>query len=151
MILNEGQHYEFTGRSICGRRQIRTIIDMNEKVFGIKLHAPSGTLSDGASIPAVADNLFGFDPLRVDYLYAAFWHDLIYANRLYSRWLADLIFLALQLRTGRHLGHPFYRRWYYSYVTFIAVRGGGPRYTVAAKARRCRNRSNPRNNHNPDT
>mgnify|MGYP003294186969 CR=1 FL=1 len=59
----------------------------------------AGFVFDGASIPALAQPLVGgpYDPRRLP---AAAVHDWLYASHRLPRWLADLVFLVILIRTG---------------------------------------------------
>lgn len=113
--------YLFTGQQENGRREIITLHDMSETIFGIKVTVPKGSFSDGASTPKFADDLFGFDPLKTLYLRPAVFHDYLYRNQMLSRWLCDLIFLKLILKAER----PLYKKLYFGIIMFTAVRLGG--------------------------
>jgi len=113
--------YLFTGQQENGRREIITLNEMSETIFGIKVTVPKGSFSDGASTPSFADDLFGFDPLKTLYLRAAVFHDYLYRNQMLDRWLCDLIFLKLILKTER----PLYKKLYFGIIMWTAVAFGG--------------------------
>ena len=116
MFLEHGKHYELTGQRIGPRGQIRLLQDLECGCFTV----PKGFLSDGASIPKFADNFFGLDPLRDEYLFAALVHDFAYSTQWGSRWECDLLFAKTVLSgTNRPL------RWLFAPIMLFSVRIGG--------------------------
>lgn len=112
MNLVLGLDYVFTGRKIRNRNEILVI-----RPIGC---IPAGFLSDGASIPRFADDWFGLDPLRREYLYAALHHDYNYAEKRYNRLKCDILFLKNIIFGSKRL-----LRFIYGPIMFISVRFGG--------------------------
>jgi len=100
---------------------IRTVGDVDWSFAGHCGVIPSGTISDGASVPRFAWSL-GISPFDGDYFDAAVLHDFIYRDTEtpFTRKQADRIFLAAMV----WLGVGFWKRQ----TVFRAVRmfGGKP-------------------------
>jgi len=116
MFMNQGVDYTFTGRQVRGRRQIILLRDIDFGVFVV----PKGFLCDGASIPAFADNLFGLDPLRREYLGAAIAHDYAYSSKWGSRWECDKLFSLLIWYGSKRV-----LRFAFAPIMLFSVRIGG--------------------------
>lgn len=84
---------------IVGRQCIQTSRDFLVITSLGEITVPAGTISDGASIPQLAQSIMGD---RFDYLKEAVTHDFLYspANKVYTRAEADYILRELMYNVG---------------------------------------------------
>lgn len=106
--------------------------DYDVSVWVFHIHIRAGFITDGASIPELLQRWAG-KPFDFPRIIAALVHDWLYAAHVTSRWFADLIFLALMIKSGCPKWRSVCDWWAVRKFGGIAWRGHGEQDEIFAR------------------